>query len=181
MIVWVNAAFGGGKTTLVSELHRRRPDALVYDPEQIGYVLREIVPVPNGNFQNLRLWRRQVVSMATGLLEEYGQPVLAPMTLVNPQYVAEIFGALADAGVTVHHFFLKVTREELVRRIDARVIVPDDPEREAAVRQWCKDQIDECLAAADTLPADTVFLDGERPTPDLADEVLARIGTRPAA
>ncbi|MFI9587033.1 hypothetical protein ACIHCQ_35635 [Streptomyces sp. NPDC052236] len=33
MIVWVNGAFGSGKTTLVEELHRRWPAALVYDPE----------------------------------------------------------------------------------------------------------------------------------------------------
>lgn len=57
MIIWVNAPFGSGKTTLVDELHRRRPDALVYDPEQIGFVLRTIVDVPTGNFQDLRVWR----------------------------------------------------------------------------------------------------------------------------
>lgn len=54
MIVWVNGAFGSGKTTLTSELHRRWPEALVFDPEQIGYLLREIVKVPTGNFQTCR-------------------------------------------------------------------------------------------------------------------------------
>lgn len=38
MIVWINGAFGAGKTTLVAELHSRWPDALVYDPEQVGGV-----------------------------------------------------------------------------------------------------------------------------------------------
>ncbi|MFJ5156272.1 AAA family ATPase [Streptomyces sp. NPDC088353] len=176
MIIWVNGAFGSGKTTLVDELHRRWPAALVYDPEQIGYVLRGIVDVPTGNFQDLRLWRRQVVSMAVGLLEEYERPILAPMTLADPQYVAEIFGALEEAGVAVHHFFLKVPAEVLARRIDARSVVPRDPERDEAVRQWCKARIAQCVAAADTLPADTIFLDGERPCRELADEVLTRVG-----
>lgn len=54
MIVWINGAFGSGKTTLVAEPHRRLPDALVYDPEQIGFVLRGIVEVPNGDFQHIR-------------------------------------------------------------------------------------------------------------------------------
>ncbi|MGW5127007.1 AAA family ATPase [Streptomyces sp. NPDC004069] len=176
MIIWVNGAFGSGKTTLVDELHRRWPAALVYDPEQIGYVLRGIVEVPTGNFQDLRLWRRQVAGMAVGLLEEYARPILVPMTLANPRYVAEIFGALEEAGATVHHFFLKVPSEVLARRIDARSVTPHDPERDEAVRQWCKAQIEQCVAAADALPADTIFLDGERPCQELADEVLARVG-----
>ncbi|MET9048911.1 AAA family ATPase [Streptomyces sp. NPDC004362] len=175
MIVWVNGAFGSGKTTLVDELQRRRPAALVYDPEQIGYVLRDIVEVPTGNFQDLRLWRRQVISMAVGLLEEYERPILVPMTLVDPQYVAEMFGALEEAEVAVHHFFLKVPSEALARRIDARTVAPNDPERDEAARQWCKAQIEQCVAAVDTLPTDTIFLDGERPCRELADEVLSRV------
>lgn len=176
MIVWVNGAFGSGKTTLVQELHRRWPTALVYDPEQVGYVLRDIVEVPTGNFQDLRLWRRQVVTLALGLLAEYERPILTPMTLVNPGYVAEIFGALNEAYVVVHHFFLKVPAEVLARRIDARTVAPHDPERDEAARQWGKARIAECVAAVDTLPAETIFLEGERPPGDLAHEVLTRIG-----
>ena len=94
MIVWVNGAFGSGKSTLVEELRGRWPDALVFDPEVIGYVLREIVEVPTGDFQDLRLWRRQVAGFLVGLAEEYGRrTVLVPMTLVNPAYVAEVFRA----------------------------------------------------------------------------------------
>ncbi|MEW2487679.1 AAA family ATPase [Streptomyces sp. NPDC048411] len=177
MIVWVNGAFGSGKTTLVTELRRRWPEALVYDPEQIGYVLRDIVEVPKGNFQHLPLWRRQVASMAVGLIEEYGRPVLAPMTVVDPQYADEIFGALEAAGVRVHHFFLKVPADVLEQRLDARVVAPDDPVRDEAARRWCKAQIAQCVAVVDTLRAGTVLLDGERPTSELADEVLTHVGT----
>jgi hypothetical protein len=114
VIVWVNGAFGSGKSTLVDELRPRWPEALVYDPEMVGYVLREIVEVPTGDFQDLRLWRRQVADLAVGLVQEYQRPVLVPMTLVKPGYVGEIFGALKDAGVVAHHFFLKVPPEVLV-------------------------------------------------------------------
>ncbi len=99
VIIWVNGAFGSGKTTLVDELHRRRPDALVYDPEQTGFVLRNIVEVPTGDFQDLPLWRSQVAGMAVDLVRAYGRPVLAPMTLVDPGYAEEIFGAVEAAGV----------------------------------------------------------------------------------
>ncbi|WP_399936627.1 AAA family ATPase [Streptomyces sp. BBFR25] len=176
MIVWVNGAFGSGKSTLVDELRPRWPEALIYDPEMVGYVLREIVEVPTGDFQDLRLWRRQVADLAVGLVEEYRRPVLVPMTLVNPGYVGEIFGVLTDAGIDVHHFFLKVSREVLEQRIEGRSFTPDNPEQDEKVRGWCKDKIAPCMAAADTLPSDTVFLDGELTPQELADVVLARVG-----
>ena len=35
VIIWINGGFGAGKTTLAQELHRRLPDAIVYDPEDV--------------------------------------------------------------------------------------------------------------------------------------------------
>ncbi|UUU33162.1 AAA family ATPase [Streptomyces sp. CA-210063] len=175
MIVWVNGAFGSGKTTLVEELRGRWPEAVVFDPEMVGYVLREIVEVPTGDFQDLRLWRRQVAEFVVGLVEEYRRPVLVPMTLVNPSYVEEVFGAIGAAGLTVQHFFLKVPEDVLIARIDGRSFTPDRPEQDERVRRWCKDRIAACAAAVDTLPADTVFLDGEAGPGELADVVLRHV------
>ena len=39
MIIWINGGFGAGKTTLAEELHRRLPDTIVYDPEDVGLML----------------------------------------------------------------------------------------------------------------------------------------------
>jgi hypothetical protein len=97
------------------------------------------------------------------------------MTLVKPEYVGEIFGALKDAGIEVHHFFLKVSREVLEQRIDGRSFTPDDPGQDERVRRWCKARIEPCMAAADSLPSDTVFLDGELPSQELADVVMTRV------
>nr|BFD88139.1 AAA family ATPase [Streptomyces sp. Xyl84] len=175
VLVWVNGAFGSGKTTLVEELRSRWPQALVFDPETVGYVLRGIVEVPTGDFQDLRLWRRQVAALAVGLVEEYRRPVLVPMTLVDPAYVGEIFGTLADADVEVLHFFLEVPPGVLAARIDGRSFTPGDPAGDERIRAWCKARIPACLAAVDVLPRDTVFLDGELAPPELADLVLARV------
>lgn len=178
MIIWINGAFGSGKTTLVTELHRRIPDALVFDPEYVGFLLREIVEVPDGDFQNIPLWRKQVASLAQGLVEEYGRPVLAPMTVVRRQYADEVFGALEKAGVPVHHFFLDVSAPVLEQRLHDRVLMPDDPEGDEAARRWGKSRIAECVAAVGSLREDTVVLDGELPTDELARLVLERTGLR---
>ena len=41
MLIWLNGAFGVGKTQTAHELHRRLPDSFIYDPEQAGYFMRE--------------------------------------------------------------------------------------------------------------------------------------------
>ncbi|GAA1326821.1 AAA family ATPase [Pseudonocardia xinjiangensis] len=178
MIVWVNGAFGSGKTTLVRELHRQWPATLVFDPEQVGYVLREIVDVPTGNFQDLPLWRRQVAAMAVGLLEEYHRPLLVPMTLVEAAYLDEIIAAVG--GITVRHFYLDVPRDVLVQRIESRTMTPDDPGRDADVRAWCVAQIERCRATTDRLPTGTVFLDGRQRVPELTATVLEHLGRAPS-
>jgi deoxyadenosine/deoxycytidine kinase len=40
VIIWINGGLGAGKTTLAGELHWRLPDAVVYDPEDVGDILR---------------------------------------------------------------------------------------------------------------------------------------------
>ena len=56
MIIWINGGFGAGKTTLAAELHRRLPDAVVYDPEDVGVMLWKWMR-PNDDFQDLPSWR----------------------------------------------------------------------------------------------------------------------------
>ncbi|MGW4384453.1 AAA family ATPase [Kitasatospora sp. NPDC004531] len=173
MIVWVNGAFGSGKTTLVEEVRGRLPEALVFDPEEVGFVLRQVVPDPPADFQDLPLWRRQVASLAAGLVTEYDRPVLVPMTLVRPAYLAEIFGALAEAGVPTRHYFLRVPEPTLLARIAGRSVTPDDPARDERIRAWCRSRIPECRAAETAMPPDTVFLNGESTPAHLADLLLA--------
>jgi len=44
MIIWINGTFGAGKTTTACELHKRKPNSTVYDPERFGYVLMANIP-----------------------------------------------------------------------------------------------------------------------------------------
>jgi thymidylate kinase len=177
VLIWVNGAFGSGKSTLVARLAAHWPDALVFDPEQVGALLTGIVDCPTGNFQDIPLWRRQVAALAVGLHEEYGRRILVPMNLMTSAYTDEIFGALRDAGVPYRHFCLQVPTEVLLARIDERHRGADgDPARVEAGRQWCRQQIEAYAAAPPRLPAGTVVLDGLRPPAELAAQVAALAG-----
>ena len=39
MILWINGAFGSGKTTIAQALANSYEKAHVYDPEKVGYFL----------------------------------------------------------------------------------------------------------------------------------------------
>ena len=173
MIVWVNGAFGSGKSTLTEELHRRWPDAIVFDPEYLGYALRSYISVPTGDFQDLPLWRHLVAETALGL-REHGDLVLVPMTLVNPTYFRQIMDAIGRKGERLVHVFLDVERSVLEARINAQLIHPDDPAADRAARAFRLSNMDRCLAASSSMPADTLHVRSDLlSTPQLADRVCA--------
>ena len=179
VIIWLNGGFGAGKTTLAAELHRRLPDAVVYDPEQVGLMLWKWLP-PNGDFQHLPSWRELVAATALSLRRHHVDTLIVPMSLIRDAYRAEILGGLADAGEEVLHVFLEAEAAVLRARLDARVNgIPDNFETNQSAREWALIRIDAAVVAAARQPGGTLMLRSDRLTPaELADEVLAAAGLR---
>jgi hypothetical protein len=67
MMLWINGAFGAGKTTTAGLVTKLLEGAKVFDPEYVGYMLMPFVESPTGDFQDLPLWRHLVVQTMTGL------------------------------------------------------------------------------------------------------------------
>ena len=174
MMIWINGAFGAGKTTLAEELHRRLPDALPFDPEYVGYLLRMWPPVPDSSdFQDIPLWRRLVAEFATGIAADYGRMLIIPLTLVNPAYREEIFGLIGKAGDRILHVFLDVPPEVLHRRIDDQVLHQDNPGADASARAFRHNSVARCAAARAELPPGTLILRADQHTPaQLAELVI---------
>ena len=124
VIIWINGGFGAGKTTLAEELHRRLPDAVVYNPEDVGLMLWKWMR-PNGDFQHLPSWRELVVATALSLRRHHADTLIVPMSLIRDAYRAEILGGLAEAGEEVLHVFLEADAGVLRERLNARVTHPD--------------------------------------------------------
>ena len=177
VIIWINGGFGAGKTTLAEELYRRLPDALVYDPEDVGLMLWKWMR-PNGDFQHLPSWRELVVATALSLRRHHAETLIVPMSLIRDVYRAEILGGLADADEEVLHVFLEADAGVLRERLNARV-TDRDREWDQAARDFGMTTVDEMMAAAARQPDGTLMLRSDRLTPaELADEVLARADLR---
>ncbi len=173
MIIWINGAFGAGKTTLARELHRRLPDAVVYNPEDVGLMLWKWMP-PDGDFQHLPSWRELVVATALSLRRHHADTLIVRMSLIRDAYRDEILGGLADAGEEVLHVFLELDADVLRERLNARVAHPGG-DWEQGAREAGMPGVDEMVAAAARQPDGTLMLRSDKLTPaELADKVLAR-------
>jgi hypothetical protein len=172
MLIWINGAFGAGKTTVAYELRRRLPGSWVYDPENLGFFLRKNFPPPLGpeDFQDAPLWREGNFLVLRALLEGFEGTVLAPMTMVSPRYYEEIVGRLARAGFEVRHVVLELSREALGRRLRARELKHTLRGRES----WAARQMDRCLAGLAALPGERV--DALAPPNRVAEAIAERCG-----
>ena len=60
MIIWINGAFGSGKSSVAEGINNKVHRSFIYDPEQVGYFLWDIFPDEmewKGNFQHIAMWR----------------------------------------------------------------------------------------------------------------------------
>ncbi|MDT0452672.1 NUDIX hydrolase [Streptomyces hesseae] len=177
MIVWLNGAFSGGKTSTAKELTRLIPGSTLYDPEVTGGALRHLLPPKRlgevCDYQDLPIWRRMVVDTASALLAEVGGVLVVPMTLLRQEYRDEIFGALASRAIRVRHVVLTSEETILRARIEGRVEFPDDPVRSEAVRQWGRDHVVPYREALSWLRGDALVVDNGALTPRETAERIA--------
>ena len=118
VIIWLNGAFGCGKTSTAAELHSLVPSSRVFDPETVGYMLQpNLADQPVSDFQHWPPWRPLVVATAAELARFTGQHLIAPQTILVRAYLEQIIAGLRDAGLDVFHIVLDAGEEVLRQRI----------------------------------------------------------------
>ncbi|WP_448321585.1 NUDIX domain-containing protein [Streptomyces sp. CO7] len=186
MIVWINGAFGSGKSSTAKELLDLLPDSALFDPEVVGGALTFMLPPKHlagvDDYQDLPIWRRLVVDTAAAMLQELGGTLVVPMTLLHQEYRDEIFGGLAARRIAVCHVVLTPAETILRQRItEARD--PAGPETERRVRQWRHDHIEPYrVALGSWLAADAHPVDNGALTPQqTATRIAEAVGSGDAA
>ncbi|GAB2634437.1 AAA family ATPase [Prescottella soli] len=174
MLVWINGAFGAGKTQTAYELHRRLPTAHVADPELIGFAVHRMLPTSaRGDFQDRPQWRSAVVATLADAVAANDGPVIVPMTLVNPDYFDEIMSGLAAADVEVRHYALTASPDTLRQRLRTRsgywlgrAVGRDET--------WAMQQIDRCVAALQSERFAEHVATDDRAIDEVVEDIAAR-------
>lgn len=169
MIIWINGAFGAGKTTCSYELNKRLPNSFVYDPENIGYFIRKNIPreLHEADFQNHEQWRLFNYKMLKYLSDSYDGIIIAPMTLVNRQYYDEIIGRLIKEDIEVKHYILYAKKKTIEKRLNKRL------ERG---NTWAKSQIDRCIYAFNHDITEQKILTDDKTIDSIVEEIAEKSG-----
>lgn len=143
MIIWINGTFGCGKTSVANELDRRLENSFVYDPEEVGFFIRENIPsdLKNSDFQDYYMWRQFNYSMLSYISSNFRGIIIVPMTITNERYFDEIVGKLKSDGIKVNHFTLLASKDTLLDRLNRR----GDGEN-----AWIHNRIDKCMECLDS-------------------------------
>lgn len=174
VLVWINGAFGAGKTTTARHLVAARPGLRSFDPEWVGALLTAHLPDRAvDDFQDLAAWRRLVPTVARELADLGGDTLVAVQTVLDPAYWAELADGMHRAGLDPFHVVLDADRDTLTARIRG-----DAEERPA--QRWRLDHLPVyesarpwLLAAAD-LVVDTTALTAEAAAGRIAAALDAR-------
>lgn len=165
MILWINGAFGAGKTTAAYELKRRIDNSCIYDPENIGYSIRENIPRQintEDNFQDYKLWRDFNFKMLSFIADSFDGTIIVPMTVTNRQYYDELILKLSER-YTVKHFILYASEKVILKRLSTRF------ERK---NSWAARKARECINAFDrNIPGTKIMTDNMG-----IDEIIQQIG-----
>lgn len=146
VLIWINGAFGAGKTHTAHELQRRMAGARVADPELLGFAMHKMLPPgASTDFQDLPQWRAAVVATLRQAESASAGPVLVPMTIVRDDYFDEIIGALR-ADIDVRHYALIASPETLRTRLGTRLEALGS-RLFGGDETWAVRQIERCVTA----------------------------------
>ena len=168
MIIWLNGAFGSGKSTTASKLQKLLPESHIYDPEEAGFFIRNNAPrsMLTGDFQDIPLWREINYKMLKAMNESNEGVVIVPMTLINPEYYNDIIGKLIAAGIDVRHFILSLDKYTITKRLRKRAWGVMRKEK------FALDSIDRCIHSYDNYITETKIAAHGKSAYDIALEII---------
>jgi len=178
MILWINGAFGSGKTTTAFELRLRIKNikSIVYDPENVGYFLWKNSSdiLKKGDFQDYELWREINYKTLKLISENFDGIIIVPMTLVNPEYYKEIVGKLTDNGINLKHFILYADKETLLKRLSKRELRTVRTLRKGKGDSFAVNSIDRCIYSFDNYITEEKIIVGKKSVDDIVEEIAKK-------
>ena len=176
MIIWLNGAFGAGKTTTGMQLAGRLANARLFDPEEVGYLLmRTLEDHEFRDFQDLAPWRELVPVFTEKIALFTGQHLIAVQTVLREEYWQELTAGFERTELDIFHVLLHVDSDVLAERIKA-------DEDLAVACQWRLDHISDYEKARPWMEsaADLVIDATHLPAAEVAERIAVEAEQRMA-
>lgn len=172
MIIWLNGAFGSGKTTVAEFLQQKISLSFIYDPEKIGRFLTANLPASMGvaDFQDHPEWRQWNLDLLKKMDKEFSGTIIVPMALYKADYFTEIISGLKESQVDVRHFQLEVDKKMIAERL---------AKRKDGTFEWGMSKVHEILSFFESIPLSQKIDNHNRPLNDVVHEILARLEEGP--
>ena len=161
MILFLNGAFGIGKTTVARALVDRLPRAVLFDPEPLGVALQRLCRVDD--FQDLAVWRRLTVLLIR-CVRVFRSNVVVPMAFSNVAYLDELRERVSRFEPDVLHFCLVAPFDVVRERLRTRGANAGEWELRRA-RECCDAHGDPCFA---------MQIDATRDPSTIVEDLLGR-------
>ncbi len=166
MVVWINGAYGAGKSTVAEEIAKRLPGTLIFDAEAVGNAVRDNLERVDYHveFPDYALWREFVAKLLAEIAKNTQAYILVPMTVLQEDYMSEIVGRLEEQGVPCRHFILELSPALVRQRVLARGETPS---------HWCYQQAERCPALLEGLEG--IRIDASPSVERVAEEIIGRL------
>lgn len=173
----MNGTFGVGKTTTGRAICERSTRWRHFDPEFVGYMIRDNLPdYAVADFQDLPPWRVLVPMVMREVQRFTRSDLVAVQTVLVEEYWNELHAALIADGSSVFHVVLDCEDQVLRQRIAADEDLPDGID-------WRMGRLDDYLRAKDWMfaSADLVVDTTRLTAADVATTILAAVDDADAA
>lgn len=173
MIIMINGAFGAGKTSAAYMLQPMLENSIVFDPEEIGYMLRRIVPEHirledecTDDFQDMELWKVLTVNTVQEMKKKYNKDLIIPMTIYKTNNFDYIVNGLKAIDPELHHFCLLASESTIYQRLQKR---GDEP------NGWTYQQTLKCTEALKHQRFEQFIHTDDKSTDDIVNIILNQL------
>ena len=139
MIIWLNGAYGVGKTTIGKLLKDELRPSFIFDPEAVGNGIRDNYPEElfYETFEQYDIWLKTCYEILKDISSHYDGTIIVPMTLLFKKSYQWIIRPLKEKGIDVRYIFLDADYETLYKRM----VESGREEKDS----WCVNHINDCL------------------------------------